>query len=68
MGIKIEEFHRRSNKGNSGNIVYCTPRGRDSSYFGLFSIIRVVWLCFFSLRGCLGKFWNEGMLLGFDPT
>ena len=23
---------------------------------------------FFSLRGCLVKFWNKGMLLGFDPT
>ena len=22
---------------------------------------------FFALRGCLAKFWNEGMLLGFDP-
>ena len=24
-----------------------TPRSRDSSYFGLFSTLRVVWLCFF---------------------
>ena len=29
-------------------------RGRDSSYFGLFSIIGAVWP-FFSLRGCLEK-------------
>ena len=25
---------------------YYTPRGRDSSYFCLFSTLRVVWLCF----------------------
>ena len=23
---------------------------------------------FFALRGCLAKFWNEGMLPDFDPT
>ena len=23
---------------------------------------------FFALRGCLAKFWNEGMSLGFDLT
>ena len=40
------------------------PRGRDSSYFDLFSILGVVWLSFnalrgyliiFALRGCLAK-------------
>ena len=25
---------------------YYTPRGRDSSYFGLFSTLWAVWLCF----------------------
>ena len=25
---------------------YYAPRGMDSSYFGLFSTIRAVWLCF----------------------
>ena len=43
-----------------------TLRSMDSSYFGLFSILRDVWLCFFALRGCLAKFWNEGMLSSFD--
>ena len=32
-----------------------TQRGRDSSYFGLFSIIGAVWLSFDALRGCLAK-------------
>ena len=32
-----------------------TPRGRDSYYFGLFSILGVVWLSFNALRGCLAK-------------
>ena len=30
-------------------------RGRDSFYFGLFSIIGAVWLSFNALRGCLEK-------------
>ena len=25
---------------------FYAPRGRDSSFFGLFSTLRVVWLCF----------------------
>ena len=29
-------------------------RGRDSSYFGLFSALRGIWLCFFFPKGCLG--------------
>ena len=32
------------------------PRGRDSSYFGLFSILESVWLIFNSLRDCLAVF------------
>ena len=32
------------------------PRGRDSSYFGLFSIIRAFWLSFKAIRGCLAVF------------
>ena len=35
---------------------FYAPRGRDSSYFGLFSIIGVVWLSFNALRGCLALF------------
>ena len=31
-------------------------RGRDSSYFGLFSILRDVWLSFNALRDCLAIF------------
>ena len=31
-------------------------RGRDSSYFGLFSILRADWLSFNALRGCLAVF------------
>ena len=27
---------------------YYASRGRDSSYFGLFSTLRIVWLCFLS--------------------
>ena len=47
------------------------PRGRDSSYFGLFSILGAVWLIFnalrgglavFSLRGYLEKLWVMGIV------
>ena len=31
-------------------------RSRDSSYFGLFSILRTIWLSFNALRGCLAVF------------
>ena len=31
-------------------------RGRDSSYFGLFSILGAVWLGFNAIRGCLVVF------------
>ena len=35
---------------------------RDSSYFGLFSILRVVWLSFNALSGCLALFSLRGCL------
>ena len=38
------------------------PRGRDSSYFGLFSILGAVWLSFNALRGCLVVFALRGCL------
>ena len=38
------------------------PRGRDSSYFGLFFILRAVWLSFNVLRGCLAVFTLRGCL------
>ena len=38
------------------------PRGRDSSYFGLFSILGAVWLSFNALRGCLAVFSLRGYL------
>ena len=36
-------------------IFFYAPRGRDSSYFGLFSILGAVWLSFNALRGCLAN-------------
>ena len=39
-----------------------TPIGRDSSYFGLFSILGDVWLSFNALRGCLAIFSLRGCL------
>ena len=43
------------------------PRGRDSSYFGLFSTLRVVWLCLCpkGLFGRISKYRNAAY---FDPT
>ena len=38
-----------------------TLRGRDSSYFGLFSILWAVWLSFNALRGCLALFFPKGL-------
>ena len=32
--------------GEASYLCYYASRGRDSSYFGLFSTLRVVWLCF----------------------
>ena len=34
---------------------FYAPRGRDSSYFYLFSILWAIWLSFNSLRGCLAN-------------
>ena len=42
-------------------------RGRDSSYFGLFSTLRVVWLCFCP-KGLFGRISKMEMLPYFDPT
>ena len=39
-----------------------TTRGRDSSYFGLFSILRAISLSFNALRGCLVIFSLRGCL------
>ena len=38
------------------------PRGRDSFYFGLFSILEAVWLSFNAIRGCLAFFFPKGLL------
>ena len=40
--------------GTSESFVFA-QRGRDSSYFDLFSILGAVWLSFNALRGCLEK-------------
>ena len=40
------------------------PRGKDSSYFGLFSILGAVWLSFNALRGCLAIFFFPKRLFG----
>ena len=52
-----EEFERSwvSVSRTSESFVF-TPRGRDSSYFGLFSILGAFWLSFNALRGCLAVF------------
>ena len=42
-------------------VVAHTSKGRDSSYFGLFSIIGVVWLSFNALRSCLPIFFPKGL-------
>ena len=47
--------------GTSESFVF-TPRGRDSSYFGLFSILGTVWLSFNALRSCLVVFALRGCL------
>ena len=58
ISLKIQE----KSSGDRGFRVFGTSesfvfaqRGRDSSYFGLFSIIGAVWLSFNDLRGCLVK-------------
>ena len=66
---KEEIFLRRSKRGDLEEIKVCglgsvsrfpngvsyAPRSRDSSYFGLFSILGAIWLSFNVLRGCLKK-------------
>ena len=37
-------------------------RHKDSSYFGLFSILGAIWLSFNALRGCLALFALRGCL------
>ena len=46
--------------GTSKSFVFA-PRDRDSSYFGLFSILWAVWLSFNALRGCLAIFFPKGL-------
>ena len=44
-----------------------TPRGRDSSYFGLFSTIRIVGLCVFpkGLFARISKYGNATLFLSY---
>ena len=42
-------------------------RSRDSSYFGLFSTLRVMWLCF-CLKGLCGRMLECGNAALFNPT
>ena len=47
------------------------PRGRYSSYFDLFSILRPFWLSFNALRGCLVRFFPKGQfgkLMGYGNS
>ena len=43
-------------------VVAHASRGRDSSYFDLFSILKAVWLIFNALKGCLAVFALRGCL------
>ena len=48
-----------------------TQRGRDSSYFGLFSILGAVWLIFNALKGLFGGFFPKGLfgkLMGYGNS
>ena len=47
--------------GTSESFVFAL-RGRDSSYFGLFSILGAFWLSFNALRDCLDLFSLRGYL------
>ena len=65
VGTEITGFHRKFKEFGKSKVsglgsVYGTfyiffyaPRGRDSSYFNLFSILGPIWLSFNALRGCL---------------
>ena len=43
-------------------VVAHASRDRDSSFFGLFSILGTGWLSFNALRGCLALFSGRGYL------
>ena len=45
----------------TSKIFVFTQRGRDSSYFGLFSILGAIWLSINALRGCLAFFFPKGL-------
>ena len=49
--------------GLSQGVVHA-QRGKDSSYFGLFSILGVVWLSFNALKGLFGPFFSPKGLFG----
>ena len=53
--------HRFWVSGASASFVFAL-RGRDSSYFALFSILGAVWLSFNALRDCLALFSLRGYL------
>ena len=52
-------------------VVAHASRGKDSSYFGLFSFLRAVWLSFNALRGLFGCFCPKGLfgkLMGYGNS
>ena len=67
---KMRDFTEYPNKEISGNQgfwareasypCYYASRGRDSSYFCLFSTLKGSLAVFFALSGCLAEFWNDG--------
>ena len=74
MGTKKEGFHQRSKGISFGKFFgirrcsldllrfFYAPRGRNSSYFGLFSILEAVRLSFNAIRDCLAIFSLRGCL------
>ena len=65
ISLKIQAKRSRDRgfrvSGTFENFIFAR-RGRDSSYFGLFSIIGSVWLSFNALSGCLAFFALRGCL------
>ena len=59
--MKLKALGSKSVNGTSSGVAHA-PRGRDFSYFGLFSILGDVWLSFNALRGCLVIFSLRGSL------
>ena len=55
-----QRFHLRSVYKTSLSFLY-VPRGRYSSYFGLFSILEAVWLSFNALKGMFAPFCPKGL-------